>query len=654
MLFYSERGPHMTSLHLPDESNNLKEWIELHKEFINELKNKELTSKDTHTFYNKFRKSNLFGDTIFIRISKTISLENNNLVIARVFEPTKTGFQPCVDPLNKNQDWVISALSKKSLNLVAGDLYECAYSYETHKDKKKQLITFNSNTLKKVDLTAYQQLQHVGGTSLAEVASTLYGDELDIVFFSKLFSSFEQKFKEELLSIEKREESLQIASNKIQEKQKQIDEKAKELQAIEKELRNSHRKELATMNRSHEQALKKMTSREKHLYNVLSDIRVNQESSNTTFDEEPILHPWNAESNVEIMQRLLYHNSELKLYYDKNIIEMFLRALQTNTLVILSGPSGTGKSSLINAFAHALQESKASIIPVQSSWTDKQDLLGYFNTIEKRYVPTPFLEAVLAARESEGLHLICLDEMNLSHIEYYFAELLSAREQDGRVDLYPHRYRKEAIDIIEEFNTLERPSRDDKERYRNAIELMNYPAQLDIPKNVRFVGTINMDHTVKPLSPKVIDRSFIVELSYQYPTLEKRVELEANAISGKIEFDLSKFSEEQFHLEEIISDTRWLVNLSDKLNIIPDAKINSRSEKQIAKYLQVVPILTDDTLNQLIQSKILPRIHFSSSNEEAMAMCENFLVELRSKQLLSSVDRFEQMRKNGRYISYFK
>lgn len=644
----------MTSPHLIDTPNNLKQWLQANKEFIDELKNKELTSKDTLAFYNKFRKSNLFGDTIFIRISKTISLENNNLVIARVFEPTKTGFQPCVDPLNKNQDWVISALSKKSLNLVAGDLYECSYSYETHKDKKKQLITFNSNTLRKVDLTAYQYLQQVGGTSLAEVASTLYGDELDIVFFSKLFSSFEQKFKEELLSIEKREESLQIASNEIQEKQKQIAENAKELQAIEKELRNSHRKELATMNRSHEQALKKMTTREKHLYNILSDIRVNQESNSTTSDEESILHPWDVESNVETMERLLYHNSEQKLYYDKNIIEMFLRALQTNTLVILSGPSGTGKSSLINAFAHALQESKASIIPVQSSWTDKQDLLGYFNTVEKRYVPTPFLEAVLAARESEGLHLICLDEMNLSHIEYYFAELLSAREQDGRVDLYPHRYRKEAIDIIEEFNTLESPSRDDKERYRNAIELMNYPAQLDIPKNVRFVGTINMDHTVKPLSPKVIDRSFIVELSYQYPTLEKRVELEGNPISGKIEFDLSKFSEEQFLLEEIMSDTRWLVNLSDKLNIIPDAKINSRSEKQIAKYLQVVPVLTEDTLNQLIQSKILPRIHFSSSNEEAMAMCENFLEELRSKQLTSSVDRFEQMRKNGRYISYFK
>lgn len=644
----------MTSPHLIDTPNNLKQWLQANKEFIDELKNKELTSKDTLAFYNKLRKSNIFGNSIFIRITKTISYEKNNLIIGKVLEPTTTGFKPCVNPLNQTQDWVISTLAKKSLTFTPNELYECTYSHETYKDKKRQLITFNSNTIKKVDLTVYQQLQQVGGTSLAEVASTLYGDELDIVFFSKLFSSFEQKFKEELLSIEKREESLQIASNEIQEKQKQIDENAKELQAIEKELRNSHRKELATMNRSHEQALKKMTTREKHLYNILSDIRVNQESTDTTSGEESILHPWDMESNVETMQRLLYHNSEQKLYYDKNIIEMFLRALQTNTLVILSGPSGTGKSSLINAFAHALQESKASIIPVQSSWTDKQDLLGYFNTVEKRYVPTPFLEAVLAARESEGLHLICLDEMNLSHIEYYFAELLSAREQGGRVDLYPHRYRKEAIDIIEEFNTLESPSRDDKERYRNAIELMTYPAQLDIPKNVRFVGTINMDHTVKPLSPKVIDRSFIVELSYQYPTLEKRVELEANPISGKIEFDLSKFSEEQFLLEEIMSDTRWLVNLSDKLNIIPDAKINSRSEKQIAKYLQVVPVLTEDTLNQLIQSKILPRIHFSSSNKEAMAMCENFLEELRSKQLTSSVDRFEQMRKNGRYISYFK
>ncbi len=73
--------------------------------------------------------------------------------------------------------------------------------------------------------------------------------------------------------LKERQESLQITSNKLQEKQKQLDTLSKELKISEIEVRNSHRKKLATMNRSHEQALKKMTSREKHLYNVLSDIR---------------------------------------------------------------------------------------------------------------------------------------------------------------------------------------------------------------------------------------------------------------------------------------------------------------------------------------------------------------------------------------------
>ena len=407
------------------------------------------------------------------------------------------------------------------------------------------------------------------------------------------------------------------------------------------------------MNRSHQQALKKMSAREKLLYDILSDIRTS-DSNLSEEEQEMSIHPWDVATNVTTMQRLFYHNSGQTLYYNKNIIEMFLRSLQTNTLSILSGPSGTGKSSLIAAFAQALQSSSASIIPVQSSWTDNQDLLGYFNTIERRYVPTPFLEAMLAARESDGLHLICLDEMNLSHIEYYFAELLSAREQGGRINLYPDRYRVEAIETIEEYGSIDSPSRDDRERYRNAIELLKYPSRLDIPENVRFVGTINMDHTVKPLSPKVIDRSFIIELSYQRPTLEQIDDLESHPTTGKIAFSLSEFSDNHLSVAEIIDDSRWLVNLSDKLDIIPDAKINSRSERQIAGYLQVGPYSTDDTLDQLIQSKLLPRIHFSSNNEEAMAVCETFLSELQSRKLTSSIERFERMRKGGRYISYFK
>lgn len=70
------------------------------------------------------------------------------------------------------------------------------------------------------------------------------------------------------------------------------------------------------------------------------------------------------------------------------------------------------------------------MIPVQSSWTDTQDLIGYFHPTDKTFVPTPFMEALAeASKNSNKLFLICLDEMNLAHVEYYFSELLSAREE---------------------------------------------------------------------------------------------------------------------------------------------------------------------------------------------------------------------------------
>ena len=42
-----------------------------------------------------------------------------------------------------------------------------------------------------------------------------------------------------------------------------------------------------------------------------------------------------------------------------------------------------------------------------------------------------------------------------------------------------------------------------------------YPARFEIPENIRFIGTMNIDHTTKIISPKVIDRSFIIELTQQ-------------------------------------------------------------------------------------------------------------------------------------------
>lgn len=643
---------------IQNTSNNPKkfeEWLNINEGFIEDLKNRDLTTDDTRAFYERLQASNVFGDSIIIKIDKTVKLKNSRqLIVATVMEPTIEGYQHCTSPISSYSSWTISANVSSSVEVKSDVLYQTTFIPEIHPSKREQLITFDPDTLVPIDLSFNESLKLIGGNALADVASQIYEGDLESVLFSKFVSHNTELIQNSYKEIQEKQEQINTLQQEVSSKEKQLNIQIQEFNTTEKELQKSHKKEILIMNRDHQKKVDKLTRRERRLYEILSDIRDESPSQEINENQDVTIHPWNVETNVSMLQRLFYHNNNQTLYYGTQVIETFLRALQTNTLVILSGPSGTGKSSLINAFADAFQSSTAKVIPVQSSWTDKQDLLGYFNTIEKRYVPTPFLEAILNARESNGLHLICLDEMNLSHVEYYFAELLSARELNIPINLYPKRYRKEAQEIIEEFSEIESPSREDKERYRNAIELDHYPFELSIPKNVRFVGTVNMDHTVKPLSPKVIDRSFILELTYQAADLELKAELNNNPVSGKIEFDLDVFSSDYLSIEKVIDDTHWIVSLSDKLNVIPDAKINSRSEKQISKFLQMGPLSSEGLMNQLVLSKLLPRIHFSSGNEEAMAVCEGLVSDLRLKQLTTSINRFEKMKKGGRYINFFK
>ena len=113
-----------------------------------------------------------------------------------------------------------------------------------------------------------------------------------------------------------------------------------------------------------------------------------------------------------------------------------------------------------------------------------------------RYEWTPFLRFILRARESwerrDGLAwFVILDEMNLAHVEHYFAELLSllesGRDSDG--------WTREAIQL---------PSNGDDD---------SPPPSLKLPPNLHIIGTVNLDETTHAFSPKVLDRAFVMELS---------------------------------------------------------------------------------------------------------------------------------------------
>lgn len=223
------------------------------------------------------------------------------------------------------------------------------------------------------------------------------------------------------------------------------------------------------------------------------------------------------------------------LKYDKNILASLYFGLQTEQLILLAGNPGTGKTSLVKALAKSFDFADAKIIPVQSNWTDKSDLLGYYNPLEKDYVSTPFLDALInfarqAERNPEKLFIICLDEMNLAHVEYYFAEFLSIlQDNNAEITLYSERLRKDILyelqnsgfridgdKISYEGTPLENLSLLERKYYfelrRLAQMLQNYPAKFSIPHNVKFFGTLNQDETTLDISPKVLDRSYVIRV----------------------------------------------------------------------------------------------------------------------------------------------
>ena len=58
--------------------------------------------------------------------------------------------------------------------------------------------------------------------------------------------------------------------------------------------------------------------------------------------------------------------------------------------MILEGLSGTGKSSLPRYFAK-FSNSNVLFVPVQATWRDKTNILGYFNDFSKIYSETKII-----------------------------------------------------------------------------------------------------------------------------------------------------------------------------------------------------------------------------------------------------------------------
>ena len=257
---------------------------------------------------------------------------------------------------------------------------------------------------------------------------------------------------------------------------------------------------------------------------------------------------------------------EKPLFYTEKDMRAFIAGLAASPLAILQGMSGTGKTSLPRIFCEALM-GEINIVPVASSWRDRNELLGYYNDFSKKFTAKEFTCDLYRAGCKRYEHAICfivLDEMNLSRVEYYFADFLSVLEdkkENWKIRLVDTDMRRLPTEISPD--VIAELQNDSKEQSRELLDIVNrlyagcklsdnnseaisasdkqqlisYLAErqkktdtpvncmvggpqnlidgntIKIPKNVWFIGTANRDESTFEITDKVYDRAQVLNFN---------------------------------------------------------------------------------------------------------------------------------------------
>lgn len=171
--------------------------------------------------------------------------------------------------------------------------------------------------------------------------------------------------------------------------------------------------------------------------------------------------------------------------------------LVQSPITVLSGMPGTGKTSLCRALAGAMgltpggDARRFVEIGVERGWTSQRDWTGYYNPLTERYENSDpmAMDAIRAldaeaagAPEGRAPFVFLLDEMNLSPVEYYWTSFLRA------CDTYAH---------------------------DGAYIDLGGQRSFHVPTWTRFLATVNFDHTTEALSPRFLDRAWVLRLEPQ-------------------------------------------------------------------------------------------------------------------------------------------
>lgn len=304
----------------------------------------------------------------------------------------------------------------------------------------------------------------------------------------------------------------------------------------------------------------------------------------------------------------LLHLKDAHLQFSELSARRFITALAAKPFVILTGLSGSGKTKLALAFAKWITEDKKQIciIPVGADWTNREPLLGFPNMqLRDTYVSPEngALSLILEAEKNPTKpYFMILDEMNLSHVERYFADFLSCMESGDHISLHPG-----------------------PKNWNNG----EIPPNILLPRNLFIIGTVNIDETTYMFSPKVLDRASVIEFRISAEDMKQFLNQGAIASLENLKHKGADMAES---FVQLATETNSLDELSKlfKDEILKfftvlqqvGAEFGYRTATETIIFSNIAPKISSWEENQImdaiIMQKLLPRVHGSRRKLESI------------------------------------
>lgn len=465
--------------------------------------------------------------------------------------------------------------------------------------------------------------------------------------------------------LERENSALEQERNRYREEAVAARNASKELEVV--------RQEVEATNALNEHLLQELESHKTALESRTGDTcpslsKVDTETEETNFVDD--INRRVQRSSLESLRDIVSHvknyagsrNKDERLYYTDNDIRAFLAGMAVSRLIILQGMSGTGKSSLPRIFSEAISGFNR-LIPVESSWRDRNELLGYYNDFNKKFNAKSFtieLYRSTKKRCKEVPTFIVLDEMNLARIEYYFSDFLAILQEPDHdkwlIELVPSDMRTLPMELPEEvkqkmrkddptvfaiWEKIERSRQGDLKSETSDEEkemLTSYLAKLGrltgakdlidgrkirVTDNIWFIGTANQDESTFEISDKVYDRAQVVSLNRKGVSEGKYANTEKKYISVT---DLIKLFESAINAYKEKAEVE--ARLEELDAVLMDEFDISFGNRIVTQTVDFAAVFTaaggslEDALDYQISTKILRKVISSDDGEAFLELLD--------------------------------